>query len=67
MIESATMTQVARFNLLDNAVMGSRHGEIFLFRFASLILDKNKVLEFKFDKVPKREMAVSKPIDALTS
>ena len=61
------MTSCARFNLLDNAVMGSIYGEIFAFRFPALYIDKNRVLEFKYDKVPKRNMAMSKGFDALTS
>ena len=61
------MTNVARFNLLDNAIMGSNFGEIFAFRFGALILDKNHVLEFRNDLIPKREMAISKGFDALTS
>jgi len=65
--ESCCMTNVARFNLLDNAIMGSNFGEIFAFRFGALILDKNHVLEFRNDLIPKREMAISKGFDALTS
>ena len=61
------MTSCARFNLLDNAVMGSIYGELFAFRFAALYIDKNRVLEFRHDKVPKRNMAISKGFDALTS
>ena len=33
----------------------------------NLYLDKNKILEFRHDKVPKRQMAISKGFDALTS
>ena len=61
------MTNVARFTALDNAVMGSLFGEIFAFRFPALFVDKNKVLEFKYDRVLKREMAICKGFDALTS
>jgi len=66
-LESCYMTDVARFNLLDNAIIGSNFGEIFAFRFPALYLDKNKLMEFRNDKVPKREMAISKGFDALTS
>jgi len=61
------MTNVARFNLLDNAIMGSNFGEIFAFRFPAVYLDKSNIMEFRHDKVPKREMALSKGFDALTS
>ena len=67
MLEQCTMTNVARFTALDNAIMGSLFGEIFAFRFPALFIDKNKVLEFKYDKVLKREMAICKGFDALTS
>ena len=61
------MTSVSRFNLIDNAVMGSLFGEIFVFRFPAMLIDRNNVLEFMYDKVPKRTMSVSKGFDALTS
>ena len=67
MLENCTMTNICRFNLLDNAIMGSNFGEIFAFRFPALYLDKNNILEFRHDKVPKRNMAISKGFDALTS
>ena len=61
------MTNIARFNLLDNAVAGSMFGEIFAFRFGATHIDKNKVPDFKYDRVFKRDMAISKAFDALTS
>jgi hypothetical protein len=61
------MTTIARFVHLDNAIMGSNFGEIFAFRFPAIFLDKNDIVEFRHDKVPKREMAITKAFDALTS
>jgi len=48
------MTAVSRFQLLDNAVMGSTYGEIFAFRFPCLYIDKNKTIEFQYERVAKR-------------
>lgn len=61
------MTVVSRFQLLDNAVMGSIFGEIFAFRFPCMYIDKNKILEFQYERVAKRQMSISKAFDALTS
>ena len=61
------MTSVCRFIALDNAVMGSLFGEIFAFRFPAMFIDRNHVQEFNYDRVSKRNMAVSKGFDALTS
>ena len=47
--------------------MGTCFGEIFAFRFSSLTVDKNRVLEFKYDKCVKRDMSISKGFDCLTS
>ena len=66
-LEEMQMTCVARFNLLDNAIIGSNFGEIYAFRFPAVCVDKNKVMDFRHDKLPKREMAISKGFDALTS
>lgn len=67
LLEQCKLTSVCRFSLLDNAVFGTIYGELFAFRFGALFLDKNRVLDFKFDKVPKRQMAISKAFDCLTS
>ena len=61
------MTSVCRLHSGDNAIMGSLFGEIFAFRFPAMFIDRNQVLEFNYDKVSKRQMAVSKGFDALTS
>lgn len=66
-LESSCVTNVARFNLLENAIIGTNFGEIFAFRFPALYVDKNDVMDFKFDIIPKREMSISKAFDALTS
>ena len=61
------MTSVCRFQYLDNAVMGSLFGELFAFRFPALYLDGSLVKEFDHERVTKRNMAVSKGFDGLTS
>jgi hypothetical protein len=66
-LEQSYMTQVARMGEIDIVVCGSVFGEIFAFRWDALTCDKQRVLDFKFDRVPKLEMAVSKAFDALTS
>ena len=66
-LEQSYMTQVARMGEIDIVICGSVFGEIFAFRWDALTCDKQKVLDFKFDRVLKREMAVSKAFDALTS
>ena len=53
--------------MLDFAVFGTNFGEIYAFRFESLIIDKNRLLEFKYDRASKSEMAISKGVDALTT
>jgi len=47
--------------------MGSLFGELFAFRFPALFLDGSLVKEFSHDRVCKRNMAVSKGFDCLTS
>lgn len=67
MLEQCYITNIGRFIKLDNAIIGTNFGEIFAFRFPALYIDKNKARDFQYDKVSKREMAISKGFDALTS
>jgi len=67
LLEQCFMTNIARFHAIENAICGSVFGEIFAFRFPALFCDKQQVLDFKFDKVPKTQMALSKAFDAVTS
>lgn len=39
-LETCMMTSVARFGAIDNAVCGSVHGDLYLFRFPAMIVDK---------------------------
>lgn len=48
------MSRVSRFTLLDNALCGSHNGELYLFRFAALTIEKLKVADFRFDFVKKK-------------
>ena len=61
------MTQVGRMCEIDIVICGSIFGEIFAFRWDALTIDKQRVLDFKYDKILKKDMAVSKAFDALTS
>lgn len=65
--ERCTITNIAKFTLLDNAVMGSNFGELFAIRFPALFVDKVKVNSFDLLMIDKKDMAISKGFDALTS
>lgn len=61
------MSSVSRFNLLSNAVCGSIHGDLYLFRFPSMYIDKNNVIDFSVDKLRKIDMALTRGFSAHTS
>lgn len=61
------MTNISRFTLIENAITGSIFGEIFAFRFPALFLDHQKAQVFRHETYNKRDMALSKGFDALTS
>jgi hypothetical protein len=61
------MSRVSRFTLLDNALCGSHNGELYLFRFAALTIEKLKVADFRFDFVKKKEMAATRCFSGHTS
>jgi hypothetical protein len=49
--ELCYMSRVSRFSLLDAAVTGSQHGDLYLFRFNSLTIEKATVADFRYDFV----------------
>ena len=61
------MSSVQRFNLLNNAVCGSIHGDLYLFRFPSMYVDKNNVIDFSVEKLRKIDMALTRGFSAHTS
>lgn len=61
------MTSVGRFNLMSNAVCGSNHGDLYLFRFPAMYIDKNNVIDFSADKLRKIDMALTRGYSAHTS
>jgi hypothetical protein len=52
---------------IDNAVSGSIHGDIYLFRFPALFVDKSQLAGFSLDKIKKPEMALSRGYSGHTS
>ena len=61
------MSSVSRFNLINNAVCGSLEGDLYLFRFPAMYIDKNYVIDFNLEKLRKLEMAVTRGFSAHTS
>jgi len=64
------MTSVSRFeriDKLDNAVTGSIYGDLYLFRFPAMFIDKNAVVGFSTNGLLKTEMALSRGFSAHTS
>ena len=61
------MSSVARFGAIDNAVCGSVHGDLYLFRFPAMIIDKGQLNTFNLEKINKAEMALTRGFTAHTS
>lgn len=67
LLESCQMSSVGRFGAIDNAVCGSVFGDLFLYRFTAMYVDKSAVNAFHADKVKKAEMALTRGYTAHTS
>lgn len=52
-LENCMMSSVAKFGAIDNAVCGSIHGDLYLFRFPAMIVDKGQLGGFNLDKIKK--------------
>ena len=65
--ETVYMSKVARFGALDDAICGSQDGTLYLFKFQALTIERLKVMEFKFDKVMKKDMAATRCYSGHTS
>jgi hypothetical protein len=64
------MSAVSRFGRadeIDTAVCGSIYGDLYLFRFPSMFIDKNNVLDFSIDKLRKIDMSLTRGFSAHTS
>ncbi len=64
------MSSVSRFGRsdeIDTAVCGSIYGDLYLFRFQSMFIDKNNVLDFSIDKLRKIDMSLTRGFSAHTS
>lgn len=61
------MSAVQRFSLLENAVCGSIYGDLYLFRFPAMFVDRNSVIDFSNDKLRKIDMALTRGFSAHTS
>jgi hypothetical protein len=61
------MSAATRFSAIDNAVCGSIHGDIYLFRFPAMYVDKAAINSFNLDKIKKLDMALTRGYTAHTS
>lgn len=67
LIEQCRMSAATRFSAIDNAVCGSIHGDIYLFRFPAMYVDKAAINSFNLDKIKKLDMALTRGYTAHTS
>lgn len=61
------MSSAAKFGAIDNAVCGSIHGDLYLFRFPAMIVDKSAVAAFNIEKIKKTDMALTRGYTGHTS
>jgi len=61
------MSSCSRFSAIDNAVSGSVHGDIYLFRFPAMYIDKSQIASFNLEKLKKPDMALSRGYSGHTS
>jgi hypothetical protein len=66
-LETCMMSSVSKFGAIDNAVCGSIHGDLYLFRFPAMVIDKSALGGFNLDKIKKSEMALTRGYTAHTS
>ena len=67
LLEQCVMSSVSRFDKIDNAVCGSIHGDLYLYRFPAMYIDKTTVLDFNVEKLRKLDMALTRGFSAHTS
>ncbi len=61
------MSSCSRFSAIDNAVSGSIHGDIYLFRFPAMYVDKSQIAGFSIEKLKKPDMSLSRGYSGHTS
>ena len=61
------MSSAAKFGAIDNAVCGSIHGDLYLFRFPAMIVDKSVLAGFSVEKIKKTDMALTRGYTGHTS
>ena len=66
-LEQCMMSSASRFGAIDNAVCGSIHGDLYLFRFPCMYIDKSVANAFNIDKIKKTDMALTRGYTAHTS
>ena len=67
LLETCKMSSVGRFNMLDNACCGSIYGDLYLFRFPAMFIDRNNVHDFSAERLNKIDMALTRGFSAHTS
>jgi hypothetical protein len=53
------MTSMVTFPEVLNSVCGNINGDLFIFRFPAMFLDRSKVIDFHNDKLNKIDMALT--------
>ena len=64
------MSAISRFGRadeIDSAVCGSVYGDLYMFRFPAMFIDKNGVLDFNVDRLRKIDMSLTRGFSAHTS
>lgn len=67
LMEQCVMSACGRFSAIDNAVCGSIHGDLYLFRFPAMYIDKSQIAGFSIEKLKKPDMALSRGYSGHTS
>ena len=65
--ENCIMSACQKFPTITNAVCGNTLGDIFLFRFPALFIDKGKQQEFSIENLEKKDMALTRSFSAHSS
>lgn len=65
--ENCIMSACQKFPTIMNGVCGNTFGDVFLFRFSALFIDKGKQQEFSIDALEKTDMALTRSFSAHSS
>jgi hypothetical protein len=66
-LEQCIMSSCGRFTAIDNAICGSIHGDVYLFRFPAMYVDKSQIAGFSIEKLKKTDMSLSRGYSGHTS